>query len=420
MILHSTVLENGLKVFVHEAPYLRTVSLGIWVDQGSKDETDQTNGLSHLIEHLLFNIPPGDERQHPLASELQTKGARFNATTTREFTYFYITLMASHAALGFETLATMVQQTEIAPEVLERERQVVLHEHRMVMNSADQVHDRFAQSLWGDHYLGRMVIGREEVIRNADLSQIQEYIAMRYSPDNACLVIVGGMGHTEAFRLAEDHFGRWAAASRRPRPQALQYDNSIIVIPSGSDEVSLCMGVNGVSEDDPDRYAVELLALVLGGSDQSRLYQAIRNKRRLAYAVTAYAHFFRPAGLIACMVRCHRQDVPEVVHVIGAEFGRLKAEPITPQELTHVREVGRTEAFMRAENSMNLMRLIGRNAMLGKNYTVNGHVRAIQSVEADEIQEAAKRLFHKRDLGLAVVGNVAEDDLLHALAGSDF
>ncbi len=184
MMLHSTVLENGLNVFVHEAPHLRTVSMGIWVDQGSKDETDQTNGLSHLIEHLLFNIPPGDERQHPLASELQTKGARFNATTTREFTYFYITLMASHAALGFETLATMVQQTEIAPEALDRERQVVLHEHRMVMNTADQVHDRFAQSLWGDHYLGRMVIGREEVIRNADRGQIQEYIAMCYCPDN--------------------------------------------------------------------------------------------------------------------------------------------------------------------------------------------------------------------------------------------
>ncbi len=420
MIIHSTVLENGLRVIVHEAPHQRTVSLGIWVDQGSKDESDETNGLSHLIEHLLFSVSPGEENQNPLAQELKAKGARFNATTTREFTYFYTTLMATHASLGFQYLATLVQQREIRPEVLERERQVVLHEHRMVMNSSDQVADRFAQALWGDHYLGRMVIGREEVIRQADLGQVQEYIALRYAPDNACLVIVGGIGHMEAFQRADDYFGQWAPASRRPRPQRLQYDNSMIVIPSGSDEVSLCMGVNGVSEHDPDRHAVELLGLVLGGSDQSRLYQAIRQRRRLAYAVTAYSQFFRSAGLITSWVRCHRKDLPEVVRIIGAEFERLKAEPISRAELTHVQEVGRTDAFMRAESSMDLLRTIGRNAMLGKSYTVNGHVRAIHSVEADEIQAAANRLFHKRDLGLAVVGNISEEDLLAALASSDF
>jgi predicted Zn-dependent peptidase len=416
MILHSTVLENGLKVYVHEVPHIRTVSLGIWVDQGSKDETDATNGLSHLIEHLVFTIPADAAAQHPLVAELQAKGARFNATTTREFTYFYMTLMSQYAELGFRALAATVQGRNVSPAILERERQVVLHEHRMVMTSAGQVTDRFVQSLWGDHYLGRMVIGKEEVIRAITLDQVEQYLQKRYRPDNAGLVIVGALGYQEAVQLAEAHFGGWEPGAERPRPQALRTENNVVLLPAAGDEVSLCLGVNGVSESDPDRHAVELLSVVMGGSDRSRLYQAIRTDRALAYVVTGYANFFQPGGLVAGMVRCHRNDVGEVVRVIAGEFARLKSELVGPAELTHAKEVSRTEVYMQSENSMQVMRLIGRNAMLGKNYSVNAHVRAIQSVQAEDLQAAAGRLFAKRNLAMAVVGNVDEEVLLNAVS----
>lgn len=416
MILHSTVLENGLKVYVHEVPHVRTVSVGVWVDQGSKDETDETSGVSHLIEHIMFNLPEGVQAENHLVGQLRNRGARFNATTTREFTYYFVALMSQYAALGFEALAAMVRQSELNLEVLERERQVVLHEHRMVMNSATQVTDRFAQSLWGDHYLGRMVIGQEEVVRSVSAHQIQAFLDSRYRPDNAGLVVVGGIRYSDAMQLAETHFGSWEPGARRSRPQALRYENNVVLIASDSDEVSLCFGVNGVADSDPDRHAVELLALVLGGSDQSRLYQEIRQKRSLAYVVSAYSNFYEPGGLLSGMVRCHRKDFAEVIRIMANEYSKLKTEPVSPQEITHSQEACRTETYMQTENSMQLMRLIGRNAMLGKNYSINAHLRAMQAVESADILAAANRLFCKRNLGLAVVGNVNEDELLNVLA----
>lgn len=418
MLLHSTVLENGLKLYVHEVPHIRTVTLGIWIDQGSKDERDETSGVSHLIEHLMFSIPENGESDNELVRELRAKGARFNATTTREFTYYYISLIAKHLDLGFRTLSTMVRQPEISPAILERERQIVLHEHRMVMGSASQVTERFAQSLWGDEYLGRMVIGREEVIRNTSLGQVHQYLSERYRPDNAGLVVVGGIQFQDAIRLAEEHFGDWRPGAKRARPQSLRYENNIMIIPSDSDEISLCFGVNGVGEFDPDRHAVELLALVLGGSDQSHLFREIRVKRALAYAVNAYAQFFQPGGLVAGQVRCHRKDVGDVIKIMADQFERLRTEPVSEEELTHAREALRTDVFMQTENSMTLMRLIGRNAMLGKNYSLHAHLRAIDAIEAADLQYAAERLFAKRNLALAVVGNVSDDVLLEALSAS--
>jgi predicted Zn-dependent peptidase len=416
MILHSTVLENGLRVYVHSVAGVRTVTFSIWIDQGSKDEEGQYNGVSHMVEHLACDLASSDREATEIWADLQAVGARCNATTTKEFTYYFITLMPEHAALACRALLKMMT-LQINAESLERERKVILQEYAMHIGSTEQIYDRFAQSIWGDNGLGQMVIGREEVITGTSMATLQAYGSSRYSADRAGFVVVGDIDHQRVFELAEQHFGRWADAKECPTPIEVGLEPTILVVRNNSDQVTLSVGANSFPYDSPRRHHVELIAKLLGAGMNSRLAQSIRHKRGLAYYVSAYTQTYKAAGLLSTVVKCHQKDVSEVIKLILHEFGRLRNEPVSDQELNQAKELVRTDKYLEVENTPNRMRLIGRSAMLGESFSLNSYLRLIRTVSTAQIQDTARELFRRKNFAAAAIGAVNEEELLNSLTG---
>lgn len=416
MILHSTVLENGLRVYVHSVPGVRTVTFSLWLDQGSKDEGEPENGLSHMVEHLAFDLASGEGPATEVWADLQAVGARCNATTTKEFTYYFITLLPEYAQLACRALQQMVMRP-INGTSLERERKVILQEYAMHVGSTEQIYERFAQSLWGDQGLGQMVIGREEVIAGTSLADIQRFMRTNYSADRAGFIVVGDIEHQRAFELAEEYFGRWADSNQCQQPVQVGLENTVLVIRNDSEQVTLAIGAHAFPYDSTRRHHVELITKLLGAGMNSRLAQSIRHKRGLAYYVSAYSQTYKAAGLAAAVVKCHKKDVPEVTKLVLHEFVRLRNEPVSEQELNQAKELLRTEKYLEIEHTANRMRLIGRSAMLGESFSLNSYLRLIKAVTTAQIQDTARELFRRRNLAVSAIGSVNEEELIGPLSG---
>lgn len=414
MILHSTVLDNGLRIVVHEMSQARTVSAGIWVEQGSRHEPPEANGITHLVEHLLFDIKAPGSPFAALATQLEDAGARWNATTTKDYTEFHITALPERLDLCFRALVDIVQNRP-SPPALDKQRAIVLRELEMFLSSTDQIYERLDQALWGRSSLGLMILGEAEILQRLDTGTIHGFIESRYGPDDSVLVVAGQVKHAHVFRAAEKRFRDWQGRTPLRAEPPLHYENDIKILKNRSDQVTIGLGVNGVSHFSKDRPAVEVLVRILGHGTGARLYQEIREKRGLAYAVGSYANCYKPAGVIAVGAQCHRDQVREVLNIMLYELAALRCEAVTPTELRQAQTLLRTSLYADLENTATVMKILGRHAAMGEMFSPSAYLRRCDLVSPEDITSVAQRLFRKKHLALAALGNVDAETVLPAL-----
>ena len=408
-----STLDSGVRVVTEEVPSVRSVALGFWVRTGSRDETPAEAGVSHFLEHLLFK---GTERFSAIeiAERLDGLGASVNAATGKETTHIHARFLDEHTEEVFDLLAEMMLAPTY-PEV-DSEREVVLEEIAMYEDEPqDRVHDILAEAVFGEHPLGRRVLGEAEVIGSVPVPAIEAYRSGRYTAGN---IVVGAAGNV-------DHDGVVALAERLVRPPAGEPAAAAVAAPDtgarlrfyekDTEQYHICFGAPGITRGDERRYALAVLDSIFGGSSSSRLFIEVREKRGLAYSVGSYSEQYTDSGLVASYVGTRADNVAEACSVIGAELERLRAAPVTAEELSRAKENVKGRLVLSSESTAARMSRVSRATLFDLPIdSLDEMLAKVDAVTVDDLTELADELYAPERLSAACVGS-EESVFLEAL-----
>jgi len=412
-LYQKTILPNGIRVVTETIPYVRTVSLGFWFRTGSRNETVENNGISHLIEHLMFK-GTSTRSAREIAELIDAAGGQLNAFTGKERTCYYARILDEQLPMAAELLADMFLNSVFDPEEMEKEKNVVIEEIRMCEDSPDElVHDLFASAVLGDHPLGLSVLGTEANIRGMKREEVLEFITDYYVPGNLVVAAAGNVAHDQVVDQVTRYF---SALPSRPLPNSLapvDEPGKAAFRYKDIEQVHLCIGGLGVPRHDEDKFAVYVLDVILGGGMSSRLFQQLREERGLAYSTYSYHTCFQDAGVFGVYVGTGPENVPQVVRIIQDEFDRLMQEGVTPEELHRGKEQLKGSLMLGLESTAARMSRIAKSELFYEAILTPDEVAArIDAVTVESVQRVAQRLLSS-PLTAAAIGPT-EDALWQA------
>jgi predicted Zn-dependent peptidase len=412
-------LENGLRVITETMPGVSSVTVGIWVENGSRYERPEQAGISHYVEHLLFK---GTERRNAaqIAEEFDAVGGVLNAFTGKEYTCYYGKVLAEHLAVAEDILGDIFLHSRFDPEEIERERTVVLQEISQVEDTPDDyVHDLFALKFWPDHPLSYPVCGRAETVGSFGQRDFLAFMEARYRPDRLIIAAAGNVEHQRMVDWAAREFshleGRTAAVDGTP-PVARR---GVSYLEKSLEQVHLCLGTPGVSQAAGERYAAYLLNTALGGGMSSRLFQEVREKRGRAYSVYSFLSSYHDAGYLGIYVGTSPEWVEEVVTIILHELRALRGTGLRADELTRVKNQLKGNLLLGLETSDNRMSRIAKNEIyFGADITPDEVAAHIDATSCDEIVALTERIVVADAMALTLLGDLkgraTGDELLSA------
>ncbi|MBV9660203.1 MAG: insulinase family protein [Acidimicrobiales bacterium] len=390
--LRSSTLDGGLTVVTERMSDVRSVSIGFWVGTGSVDEADAQAGSSHFLEHLLFK---GTARltAREIALAVDSVGGDMNAFTTKEYTTFYLRLLAEDAGMGADLLSDIIWAPAFRPDEFESERQVILEEILMHADEpADLVHDVLAGALFPGHPLGREVLGFADTVSALTVDDVARFHGRHYQPGN---IVVAAAGLVDHDRLVETIAARMDGRSggRGPeRESPKDQTGGRIDIDRDTEQAHIALAVPGPDRDDEDRHALSIVEHVLGGGMSSRLFQAIREERGLAYAVYAYRLGFEGAGALAVYAGTSPDHAAEVLELIEAEVESVANDGITEAEMEAARGHVRGALALGLEDSGARMSRIGHAQLVhGRVLPLDEVYQRVAGLTLDDVNDVARR-----------------------------
>jgi predicted Zn-dependent peptidase len=394
---------TGVRVVTEGVPSVRSVALGLWVRTGSRNETPAQAGVSHFLEHLLFK---GTARFSAIeiAEKLDGLGASVNAATGKETTHLHARFLDEHTEEVFDLLAEMLLAPTY-PEV-DSEREVVLEEIAMYEDEPqDRVHDILAEAVFGEHPLGRRVLGEAEVISSVPVPEIEAYRSAHYTGANVVVGAAGNVDHSRIVELAE-RLVQPPAADGNNRP-GVETDGlaRLCFYQKDTEQYHICFGAPGIRRDDERRYALAVLDSIFGGSSSSRLFREVREKRGLAYAVGSYNEQYTDSGLIASYVGTREDNVEEACSIIGSELTRLRTEPVSDQELSRGKENVKGRLVLSSESTAARMSRISRATLFDMPIdSLDEMLAKVDAVTIDDLTALADEFYGPERLSAACVG----------------
>lgn len=408
----KTVLDNGIKVISEQIDHVRSVSMGVWVGCGSRHENADTSGTAHFIEHMLFK---GTESRSAfdIASEVDSVGGVMNAFTGKELTAFYVKVPDYHLPLSIELLADIFSRSLFDPQEVEKEKSVVQQEIHMVEDTPDEyIHDFFEQIFWGHHPLGLPVLGTKGSVQGFTREALLEFFHKNYRGEKLVLTAAGRLEHEKLVEMVRGAFGIMEGHKERVEAHLPTPTSSRACIERDLGQAHLIIGTPAPSNADPRRFAGILMNAILGGSMSSRLFQEIREKRGLAYAVRSYIVSYRDAGMLNIYVAASREKIKEVIGLILEEMGRMKREHLTDREMRLAKELIKGNLLLGLESTDNRMSKLATNEIYyGRHISYEEIVRHIDDVQKEDIRDLTAELFDASTLSLAAIGDVSEKDL---------
>jgi len=403
-------------------PAVRSIAVGMGVQVGSRHETPDQAGLSHFLEHLLFK---GTDRfsSTEIDQIFDGMGADVNAGTGKETTIVYSRFLDQHLERAFDVMADMVLRP--AYRDIDSERQVVIEEIAMYEDEpSDKVHDVLAQAVFGDHPLGRPIIGSAEVVGNVPVPDIAAYHDARYEPASLVVAAAGNLDHDAIVALAAEKCGGGAvtedagSTSNGAAPDGPEADAPRVRFHAKeTEQYHLCLGGHGIRRADERRFALRVLDTILGGSSSSRLFQEVREKRGLAYAVYSYSSQFTDSGQVALYVGTRPDNLPEATEVIATELRRLRDDPVAAEELERAKENVKGRTVLAMESTLARMNRIGGALLTGVPLlTLDETLAAIDAVTLDDVTDIARELYDPERLSAAAVG--ADEDRFREALGA--
>lgn len=411
-MFHKTVLDNTIRILSEEMPNARSVSLGIWVENGSRHEPRHQNGISHFIEHLLFK---GTERRSAarIAEEMDAVGGVLNAFTGKEYTCYYSKVLDEHLPLAIDLLSDIFLHSVFDQEEIERERTVILQEISQSEDTPDDyVHDLFNLDFFRDHPLGRPICGEAATVLNLHREDFVNFVRDRYLPGRVIVAAAGHLRHEDLVREIEARLGGRELESRIQSSESRIQDSpklqsGIFQHSKPLEQVHLCLGVAGIHQSHPQRYAAYILNTVLGGGMSSRLFQEIREKRGRAYSVYSFLASYKDVGYLGIYAGTSLEWVEEVVDLILREVRRLAAGGIGEEELQRAKNQLIGNTILGLETSDSWMSHIAKNEIyFGKTISLEDISQGVRSVSRTDIVELASAILQPDGMALTLLGDV--------------
>ena len=410
-LVRRTLLPGGLRVVTEQMAGVRSACVGVWIGVGSRDEVPSLHGASHFLEHLLFK---GTKERTALdiSVALDEVGGEFNAFTAKEYTCFHARVLDTDLDLAVDVIGDMITSSVITDEDVEAEREVILDEIAMHDDDPDDVvHNLFAAQAWGDSPLGRPIAGTEDSIAGLSRDQIVRFYKRHYRPANTVVTVAGNVEHAAVVRSVRKAFGRNNFLVGEEAPVRPRITSELRPVASGEsrvtrplEQVSVVLGMQGITRTDPRRFVLGVLNTALGGGTSSRLFQEVREKRGLAYSVYSFGSHHDVAGLVGVGVACLPAKVDETLAVVRAELARIATEGVT------LEEVNRGKGQLRGGLVLGLEDTGARMSRLGKAELVYDELLSIDEVLAridevtvEQVNDLAAELFVQPEI-LAVVG----------------
>jgi len=408
--IEMTTLSNGLRVISERMPHVRSVSVGIWVCTGSRRETEARNGISHFIEHMLFKGTTSRSAED-IARSVDSIGGNLDAFTGKELVCFNTKVLDQHLSRAFDVLADLVLHPLFREEDIEKEKGVILEELKMEADSPDYlVQEIFSSNFWKDHPLGKPILGTRETVSSFDQAALRDYYAAVYAPANLVVTAAGNLTHDTLVDLARQYFDALPASAPAPAGEAPQTHARIALRNKRAlEQVHLCLGVPSHPLPHRERFACYVLNTLLGGGMSSRLFQNIRERQGLAYAVFSELNPYRDTGCLSVYAGTSRESARLVVESILKEFRDLKDRPVGEEELRRAKDYLKGSLVLGLESTSSRMSGLARNEIyFGRFFSLDELVESIEAVAADGVRELARTFFDSRHIALTILGNLED------------
>jgi len=403
-----TTLKNGLRLITIPMPQVESLTVIVGVGAGSRHETKNINGLFHFLEHMAFKGTKKRPTTLAIASEVDAVGGMFNAFTDKELTGYWMKLAAKHKNLAFDILSDILTNSLFKPEEIEREKGVIIEEINMYKDLPMQkVEMDFERLLYGDNPMGWFTGGEKENVRQIEREDFLACLKKLYYPQNMVLAVAGKITSDQSQKLAIEFFSSLQKVGKKVTKaiKISQQKPRLNLTGKKTEQAHFCLGVPGFELSHPDRFAMDVLSNILGGSMSSRLWIQIRARRGLAYYVSCQPEFFTDSGYLLAQAGVHLEKIDEAIKVMLAEFAKLTIQPVRARELKKAKEMLKGRMILALEDSQTVASQYAAELLLEKKIRTPQQVMAlIDKVTPDDIQRVAKKLLRPEKLNLALIG----------------
>ncbi|HYA15794.1 MAG TPA: pitrilysin family protein [Syntrophales bacterium] len=413
MPTHSrTVLPNGVRIISEEINHVRSISIGVWVQSGSRYEDRTINGTAHFIEHMLFKGTK-NRSSFDIASAIDSVGGIINAFTGKELTSFYIKIPDYHLAMAVDLLADIFINSQFDNEEILKEQSVILQEIKMVEDSPDDyIHDFFESVFWNSHPLGLSVLGTRDLITKLNRETLVAFFNDRYKGDNLVVAAAGNLKHDEFADLVNRAFGSISGKSLKTLTNKPVISSKTAVIKKDLEQVHVIIGTVAPSAISPKRYSSFILNAILGGSMSSRLFQEIREKRGLAYAIHSFLNPYSDTGFLGVYAGTGEDRIRVVISLILEELKRLCEYHLTEKEITQAKELIKGNFLLSMESTDNRMIKLAKNEIFfGRFIPPEEIIASVDSVSAGDVRNLALEIFKPENISLVAMGMISENDI---------
>lgn len=386
--------KNGLRIVQEKVPAVRSVTIGVWVLTGSRNETDRNNGISHFLEHMFFKGTKTRSAKD-IAEAFDAIGGQVNAFTSKEYTCFYAKVLDNHKELALDILSDMFFNSSFDEEEMEREKKVVLEEIKMYEDTPDDiVHDLLSHASYGEHPLGYPILGTENHLKSFRPDTLRGYIDERYTPDNVVVSVAGNID--ESFiENVKSHFGTYESTKKHEPLVKPVFHANHLKRHKETEQAHLCIGYNGLPIGDDLTYSLIIMNNVLGGSMSSRLFQDVREQKGLAYAVFSYHSSHLDNGLLTIYAGTGKEQLPLLQDTISNTVSELISNGLTDKELGNSKEQLKGNLLLSLESTNSRMSRNGRNELLlGRHRTMDDMIKEIDAVDHGTIQSVIETIFN--------------------------
>jgi predicted Zn-dependent peptidase len=406
--IRKEVLDNGLTILTEQMPHVRSISMGVWLKIGSRSETPEINGVAHFIEHLLFK-GTSHRSAEEIARQVDSIGGHLDAFTAKETICYSTKVLDEHLPIAFDILSDLLLNPKFDPDEMEKERGVILEEIKMVEDTPDDlVHEIFMQNFWKDQPLGRPILGTKQTVGKLDRGRVLDFFAQFYTPDDIIVSAAGNLDHRCVADLVHEKFGN-VITHRNGHADVQAHTHSRVSMRNKKEleQVHICLGVPSYPLSHEDRYVCYILNTILGGGMSSRLFQNIREKQGLVYAIFSALNSYHDTGCLSVYAGTSLETAERVVDMVIEEFRNLKRAPVDPEELRRAKDHLKGSLMLSLESTSSRMSNLARQEMyFGKYFSLDEMISRIEEVTAEEVQELARASFDSRHIALTVLGNL--------------
>jgi predicted Zn-dependent peptidase len=413
-------LDNGVRVVWEKIPHVRSVSVGIWVGVGSRNETKENNGISHFIEHMLFK---GTKKRSAkqIAAAIDNIGGKINAFTGKECTCFYTKTLDTHIDIAMDILADMFFNSKFSAKNIEIEKKVILEEIGMYEDSPEElVHDVFYKTVWNGNSLSYPILGTKESLININRDKVIDYMTKNYIPKNVVIAAAGNLDSTKFLDTVKKYFDNWNPECNTD----FEYENAefitdVKIKEKDTEQVHMCLGCNGIEQGSNELYSLLAINNILGGGMSSRLFQKIREKKGLVYSIYSYPSAYKDTGLFTVYAGMNPIHIGTVIELIIDEIRLLLNKGINKEELRKSKEQLKGNYILGLESTSSRMNSIGKSELLlNRINTTEEVLNLIDSINMESVEAVVKKVFKIDHISFSAVGNIKESEIITKALGS--